>query len=545
MSDWLERQIKDIYAMIKSERSETSREFWSGVLRKIFVLIERMHDTSDLELFVASLGDISVWAAMWLRLNGKPFLITPSQDAVVRAFDGSKKVWVFCSRRFGKTTALSLYIAREFFRRANFTHICYGPTMKQDFVYRNVYNFVKQLRGFSFVLDNYFREDETSVTKTFLANERGNLIKNLTIGIKSKGEFSLGESADSISLDEIELFPEQAYQNVIRPILASAKSESRIQIIGTPDLKHNPNLDKMWSDWESDPELVTMRFDWKVAVRDGMLNRREVLRDRATMSPDEFRMMYEAEFPVYQSRFYRRESLEKLFSEDAHQFYYPPHEIPNGLVADIDRQYVMGVDFAQFKDNFEVVVAEVVEVEGVKKLKYVYWYEGVPSKGLTPDEQGLVVRKLFWAFNKPMVFADGTRQGDIYHITLNTDGVKGVPRAYIYTMNRSQSRGEDALGIVASTVTNEMIHKNHRKMIDTGRLIMPKHQIFKEKYIREHLGIDVKLSQTGHLLFQKGEGTNDLAVASAYMSLALNEEISTNPPTYSVVVMRWEDVVGR
>lgn len=541
---YLLERIAKIEEEIAETESGSCKKFWSEVLLKIVDLVDSSIEGGfeDIDLFELSLEDVAVFAGLWLDVLGKPLLLTPSQYDICVSMEKYKRVWSFCCRRFGKTTSLAVFITRTIFKEKLFRQICLSSTEKQGFVYDNVYDFIIQLRTFPFIMDNYFSKESSDCLKNLISLDNGSEAVRRTVGIRQKGKHVLGESASGICLDEIELYPEVIFHNVIKPILTSKKSRGWLQIIGTPALDDNPNLDKNWEEFEETDGYKTMQFDWKVGVRDGMLDKKEVLLDRERMPPDIFRMNYLADFPRYQQRFYTRSIFTELCDKSEHFLDFAKNTGLNQLntVYDPKSKYVIGADFASYRDNFEVLVGKEVEMEdGGTGYQIVYWFEGLPEDKITPDEQGEILKQIFWGYGgEAVVFADGTRAGDINYILLDTLKNKGIPKRNIYCSDGAEKR--EGIGIVANTVLNEEMHLNHKRLLSIGYILPPKDKNFQNAWTSAHLSIDVsKQSGSGHLLFKKTDLPNDLAVANAYMSWGLSRGIRRKRVFYGVQQKKW------
>jgi len=550
MSDdeYVVEQIKLIEAVIETCELDINRNAWTDILNRIFDLLEDAEGHTMLEVFEVSKEDPIMWYALWLRIDGKPMLFTPVQQEMVLAFRNHRRVWHMMHRRGGKslTCAAEICFNNQLTHDRSFKHICFSPVGRQDFIYSYIFDFHKQLENREFYKKYYLSKDTSNIYSKNIQLDNGNTIKNLTLGIKEEGRFALGETADRISIDEIQLLPEIIFIKVINPILASAFSEGMVMLVCTPDLEYNPNLQDWWDLWSLRDDRHTASYGWKIGVKEGLLREEDVMEAMEVEGEegDSFCMMYRAIFPIKGQRFYKKEYFTRAGDMAFHDFVI-------GMNKWLDKPYkssnelVMSADWGFYKDNFQVLVAEVIkdiDDKGgeTRKLRYIYWYKATPDDKLTPKSGADIAKRIYHMFGKPRIYCDGNNASDVENLTCDGD-YPAVDTCDIYSNETALKK--DRYGIVmGNDFEKERLHMNHRVQLMHGNLLPPIDLKFRREWRLEHMSIKVEASKSGRTKYLYKKSTShpdDLAMASVYMSWHIAEENEHEPAPTMILFRRY------
>lgn len=518
----------------ETSKTETQFESRKALLGRLIEYIEKCAD--EVEFYASLLTDFPVWCTAFLNGDGEvPLFLALWQQEYSDALERFKYVWAMCSRQVGKSTLLSakiLFAACEERRRI----IVYAPTRGQDFVFRDIRRF---LRESEFIREKYIDSGGIDTAERILLSN-GSEIINRTIGLQTKGELTLGEKANIVVIDEIELIEKEVFVGIIQPILSSAYSEKRLWMLGTPKLDANPRLDEDWRYWQTCESIgcdyifeeedtfcktcgesrgrITIAVDWLRGVEEGCLDEDTVKKHIATMTQDEIDMWYGAKFPELGDRFYPRTVLYECGTSGP-DFAWITKGLPN-------RNYIMAIDWGKHKDRTQILVAELLE--GDEKMKYVYWKEIDPRKGVVSmDTQVRVVKDIFVDFGCSWVIADATTMQDVIIENL-VSGDDAIPPGLMY------KDAHDHLGYRATGESNYAMHRNHRTQILNKNILVPKIHPFFQQWVNEHNQLQAKPVQSGRYvkLEEPRNAFKDLAVTSAMLSLRIEKKVT--PPWFGV-----------
>ena len=511
-------RLKDV---VEGSITKTQFDFRKETFSRVVEYVKS--SSSEEELYAQLLNDFPAWTATLLNGDhGKPIILAPWQADYAALMDEYRYTWAMACRKVGKSTLLSawaLFRACKDRKRI----ICYAPTWGQDFVYKDILRFFKE----SPFLQEKYIIGEGALTKTYTQLANGSEIVNRTIGLQSKGELTLGEKADIITVDEIELIEKSVFVGIIRPILIDAYSEKNLALIGTPKLDANPVLDQDWDNWQkcenvrcphlweagqqACPECgaarvrATLAVDYLRGIDEGCVNRELIESQMLDMTEDEIDMWFRARFPAEADRFYPRLAMWECAKDNLD---FLPRAMPG-------RKYGLSVDWAQHVDRTEVLVAEVDDV--LKTLTYVYWHRFDPKKNkASPEAQVEFVKGVFRDFKAEWINVDATNTQDQY-IRMLTSGTDAIAPA------RFHKDEKDRMGYIASGERNYDMHLNHKRQILRGAIRVPKQRPFIDSWVNQHVQLKATSVASGRYikLDEPKNGFRDLAVTSAMLSLYL------------------------
>ncbi len=514
-------RLGNLIEVVEGSITQTQFDFRKDTIARINQYTR--NSTSEEHLYAKLLNDFPTWVATLLNGDhGKPIILAPWQVEYADMMNAYRSTWAMACRKVGKSTLLSawvLYKACKDRKRI----ICYAPTWGQDFVYKDILRFFKE----SEFLQEKYITGGGSLTKTFTELSNGSEIVNRTIGIQSKGELTLGEKADIITVDEIELIEKPVFVGIIRPILIDTYSEKNLALIGTPKLDANPILDQDWENWQkctdvrcphiwegeqqTCPECGTQRVrstlavDYLRGIEEGCVDKMAIESQMLDMTEDEIDMWFRARFPSEADRFYPRASMWECGDEKL-------DFITRGLPG---RKYGIAVDWAQHVDRTEILVADIDD--DLKAMTYVGWWRFDPKKNkASPEAQVEFVKGIFHDFRAQWIIVDATNTQDQY-IRLLTSGVSPVPPARFHKDEKNR------LGYIASGERNYDMHLNHKRQILRGAIKVPKQRPFIDKWVNQHVQLQASSVHSGRYIKLKEprNGFKDLAITSAMLSLYL------------------------
>jgi hypothetical protein len=253
--------------------------------------------------------------------------------------------------------------------------------------------------------------------------------------------------------------------------------------------------------------------DWVTAEKEGILRKRDILRDMKGMTPDEVDMYLNAKFPPRSGRFYDRPVLNACKEDDLLMMggstVYPGPTIYPEEQSQLD--LVMSVDWAKAHDRTEILVAEMRNGH----LYYRFWRRIYPS-GVEYTSQVEYVKRVFARLHCRSLICDATSQQDVF-IEMLTQGDNAIPRARLW---KDENAAEGRYGFHGSDVANDFMHKNHKVAMVNHLLHVPDQEPFLSDWVMQHNQLQAELTKNNlAVLRQPKNGFKDLAVASAMLSL--------------------------
>lgn len=199
-----------------------------------------------------------------------------------------------------------------------------APSLEQSLViYRYIRNMVKDNEVIHALVDwsEPFRLDRM----TF---RNGSTIRALSV---AKNERVLGYGASTLIIDETASIDDEKLKTEVLRMLASPRNNMPpvLVLLGTPQ-----RAGLLYEAWMN-PEFYRIRVTWRDAVEAGIMDREYVEFVRSTLTEEEFRIWYEAEFVDVGSQLFPDTIVSQAIREDG-----------NRRVPRHGREYVAGLDVA-------------------------------------------------------------------------------------------------------------------------------------------------------------------------------------------------------
>lgn len=146
------------------------------------------------------------------------------------------------------------------------------------------------------VEDNEFIKSKIDSSKEFSKKtihlKNGSQIKCYSSGVSEFGSESLlGFNATVLIIDESASIADNIYSTKIIRMLGAARQQKLLIESGTPHAKNH--FYKSWSD----QSYTRFHWPWELAVKEGQMSREIIEMQKRNMTPTQFQMFYQAEFP--------------------------------------------------------------------------------------------------------------------------------------------------------------------------------------------------------------------------------------------------------
>jgi hypothetical protein len=500
---------------------------------KIYHRLVRHFDlsTTNAELHGRLLEDFPAFCAYYLTDDeGNPLLLAPWQLEWFEQVQDKRKSMTFACRQTGKSTVHAAYILWDALRN-NFRHWnCISPTKGQDQVYRRVRRHLED----NPILYNEYVAGEGVVNWDRIELKNGARFDNLTIGLASKGELIRGGSG-SVVVDECQRLEREMFHVIVAPFLLSAYGDKRLMLLGTPNLKWNPELGKMVEEWDGKADRIVYRLGWERGVDEGCVKFEEIIEWMSRMTSDEIDMEFNAKFPTESGRYFPHGLLVSCASGAIGNYsLYTDATLPHAP----ERGFVMAVDWARLHDRTEIIIAEPID----GRLHVVYWKRLDPKDGILDwPLQVDIVKELFHRAGCWKLIPDFSAGQDKL-LPYFTEGANPIMKPQIW----HPPDNRDKTGYVASDASNDEMWKNHRAVMSMGKFIIPRGtgtgdegdeltQKFYSEFITQHNQLESKMVGTHKQYIQLNEIKNafkDLAFACAMLSLTIRRQMSK--PSFKV-----------
>ena len=151
------------------------------------------------------------------------------------------------------------------------------------------------------VEDNEFIKSKINSSKEFSRKtihlKNGSQIKCYSSGVSEFGSESLlGFNATVLIVDESASIADDIYSTKIIRMLGAARQQKLLIESGTPHAKNH--FYKSWCD----QTYTRFHWPWELAVNEGQMSREIIEMQRRNMTPLQFQMFYEAQFPEQTDR---------------------------------------------------------------------------------------------------------------------------------------------------------------------------------------------------------------------------------------------------
>jgi len=209
-------------------------------------------------------------------------------------FGDSKRIIITAMTRYGKSMIISMTILLYAILNEKKRIVLVSPTYKQARI------LMEWIAGFVVTSPQIANELDTTahgierlkkeVTKERITFRNGSEIRILSA--EGSGERLMGFGADMIVEDESALISDEVYRSRILRMLGDRPETSVLIQIGNPfPGNHFEENWKNQSDWKH------YHIDWKTALEEGRTTEAFIEEQRTQLTPDEFTVLYEANFP--------------------------------------------------------------------------------------------------------------------------------------------------------------------------------------------------------------------------------------------------------
>jgi len=221
--------------------------------------------------------------------------LTEKQKVIVRTigFAESQYFVISCMTRYGKSFCVALGVLIYIFLHPNKRILIISPLIDQSRIIRNyISEFIVICQDFRSLIDMQLSGIEklkSEVSKKRITFTNG---CELTIlSAEGTAERLMGFGGDLIIRDEDGLIAYAVYRSRISRMLGDNPDAMTVSI-GNPWNKNN----QMWEAWIN-PKFDKVHVDYKVAIKEGRITKQFVEEQRQLLTPIEFKVLYEAEFP--------------------------------------------------------------------------------------------------------------------------------------------------------------------------------------------------------------------------------------------------------
>jgi hypothetical protein len=330
--------------------------------------------------------------------------LTPMQAEIVGSIvlAKSKRIVISCMTRYGKTfvVAMALLLYALFYERKKI--ILVAPTDAQAHILRNyVADFIvgnDRFRRFVDLEASGIDRIKREVSRKRITFSNGSVLQVLSA--EGTGNRLMGFGADLLIVDESCLINPDVYRTKIMRMLGDSE-DSVLVDIGNPWNRDSV----MFSHWVSD-DFLKVHVNYKVGLVEGRIDENFLSEQRSILSDNEFKVLYEAEFPM--------SGEDALIRWDWIQRSFVDGPVPDGDV-------FFGVDVAEAGNDLSVCT-QVVKCDGVYWVKAIDFWRKVDTMDTAKMVEELVSVD---GYNK--VFVDAIGVGKGVADSLVERGVKVVP----------------------------------------------------------------------------------------------------------------------
>lgn len=224
------------------------------------------------------------------------FSPTPRQELIIRAiaFAEHPRIVINCMTRYGKTRCVAIGVCLYIILHPRHRVLLIAPKYDQTNILRN---YVAELIADSQVMSLMVvgRLHGAKRLKQQLSRKRitfNNGAELTVLSAEGLGERLMGFGGDLIVLDESGLIKPEVYRLRISRMLGDSKDSVLVEI-GNP-LSRDNHFYEHWID----ETFHHIHIGWETAVQEGRVSKEFIDEQRATLSPIEFRVLYESLFPT-------------------------------------------------------------------------------------------------------------------------------------------------------------------------------------------------------------------------------------------------------
>ena len=223
-----------------------------------------------------------------IELSGK-------QREIVRliSFEEHRRISISAMTRYGKTLAVANGVALYILLHKNKRIALIAPQHEQAEILRNYLSelilkcpILLNLADLSVTGYERLRKEASRRRLTFK-----NGCEYQIFSAQGEAERLMGFGADLIIVDEACLVSRTAYSKIMRMLGDDPEHSILIEL-------YNPwTKDSKAYEHSIDPDFYTIRIDWKTALREGRTTESFINEQRKELTPIEFHILYESEFP--------------------------------------------------------------------------------------------------------------------------------------------------------------------------------------------------------------------------------------------------------
>jgi len=276
-----------------------------------------------------------------LRYKGKEIKLADYQEKIIeKSFDNSKKyLLVVASTRAGKTFALA--VTALIHALAGKDIVIIAPIYAQSLIMmRTIWDIIID----SELMNTSLLNTEREMRQDIITFSKGNRIKILSA---HNEQSLLGHGADIVIIDEAVLIEDEVYEQYILRMIMNNPT-AKIIAISTSQRKNFFYTLITSAEYEDKREVIRITVD--DAVRAGIMSQESVNEARKTLTDEEFRCWYYAEFPD------DTESEEMILEEYVHKAF---HTRFDELTAQQEIELWGAIDVARYNDYTVAVIIHV------------------------------------------------------------------------------------------------------------------------------------------------------------------------------------------
>lgn len=237
------------------------------------------------------------------KIDGDPVELSPYQEEFISAvvWKKHKRLILWCSTQAGKSSSIAMAILLTAMLRRNERIVNVSLTNRQagiifQYVKEHIFDhpwITKSILAYSSIKRDKFLAKLNREEISFKAD---NILRILSAESGNPpGEGLLGFSATTLIIDESPSVPDAIYRTKILRMLGAKKSKVKKVLIeaGTGFSRNH-----FWHSW-NDPDYHQILVDWERAVREDRLDYDFVMKQKETLSQDEFDIWYNCKLPAH------------------------------------------------------------------------------------------------------------------------------------------------------------------------------------------------------------------------------------------------------
>jgi len=344
--------------------------------------------------------------------------------------------------------------------------------------------------------DNAFIKSKIDSSKEFSRKtihlKNGSQIKCYSSGVSEFGSESLlGFGATVLIVDESASISDNIYVTKVVRMLGAARQQTLLIESGTPHAKNH--FYKSWSD----QSYTRFHWPWELAVKEGQMSREIVEMQKRNMTPTQFKMFYEAEFPEQTEKgLFDLKEIERNFIESKLEF---------------EGDKILSCDIARYGNDRTVLTL----LDRVQETFYVRQIR-VFEKLSTMETAGRIV-SLVKEFHFDSVVVDVVGLGGGVADRLQEQSI------YVEELNAGSKAEDDER---FSNLKAEL-YFTAKRLFEEGKLKIVKEQ----RLIDDLVGIETDLTSDGKLRIVDPPKSPDFSDSLVY-GLAARESGETDFPIY-------------